>query len=85
MFWIFIAHVARRVDLQAVCTIFKLKCRYSKGSMPIANLYRNCSYYWVFAAFVSYFINHPLYTPPPVQRSAVALALAMICQLCNLR
>ena len=53
--------------------------------MPIANLYRNCSYYWVFAAFVSYFINHPLYTPPPVQQSAVALTLAMICQLCNLR
>lgn len=59
--------------------------RYSKVSMPIANLYRNCSYYWVFAAFVSYFINHPLYTPPPVQRSAVALTLAMVCQLCNLR
>lgn len=59
--------------------------RYSKGSMPIANLYRNCTYYWVFAAFVSYFINHPLYTPPPVQRSAVALILAMVCQLCNLR
>ncbi|KAL3156940.1 hypothetical protein ABBQ38_001199 [Trebouxia sp. C0009 RCD-2024] len=59
--------------------------RYSKGSMPIANLYRNCSYYWIFAAFVSYFINHPLYTPPPVQQSAVALTLAMVCQLCNLR
>lgn len=60
-------------------------CRYSKGFMPIANLFRNCSYYWVFAAFVSYFINHPLYTPPPIARSAVALSLAMVCQLCNLR
>ena len=25
---------------------------------------QNCSYYWGFAAFVSYFINHPLYSPP---------------------
>lgn len=64
---------------------FIMCCRYSKGYMPIANLFRNCSYYWVFAAFVSYFINHPLYTPPPITRSAVALSLAMICQLCNLR
>lgn len=24
--------------------------------------FQNCSYYWGFAAFVSYFVNHPLYT-----------------------
>ncbi|DBA68491.1 hypothetical protein WJX79_009354 [Trebouxia sp. C0005] len=77
LYWEF--HYAKRI----VETFFVH--RYSKGSMPIANLYRNCTYYWVFAAFVSYFINHPLYTPPPVQRSAVALTLAMVCQLCNLR
>ncbi|DBA92225.1 hypothetical protein WJX77_000065 [Trebouxia sp. C0004] len=77
LYWEF--HYAKRI----VETFFVH--RYSKGSMPIANLYRNCTYYWIFAAFVSYFINHPLYTPPPVQRSAVALTLAMVCQLCNLR
>ncbi|EGT55700.1 hypothetical protein CAEBREN_29552 [Caenorhabditis brenneri] len=26
--------------------------------------YQNCSYYWGFAAFVAYFVNHPLFTPP---------------------
>jgi len=25
---------------------------------------QNSSYYWGFAAFVAYFNNHPLYTPP---------------------
>ena len=39
--------------------------------MPLFNLFKNCSYYWGFAAFVSYFVNHPLYTPPPQQQASV--------------
>jgi very-long-chain enoyl-CoA reductase len=38
--------------------------RFSNGTMPFTNLFKNCSYYWGFAAFMSYFVNHPLYTPP---------------------
>ena len=26
--------------------------------------FQNCSYYWFFAAWMAYYINHPLYTPP---------------------
>ena len=44
--------------------------------MPVFNLFKNCAYYWGFAAFVSYFVNHPLYTAPPALQTHVALALA---------
>uniref|UniRef100_A0A915BI86 very-long-chain enoyl-CoA reductase n=1 Tax=Parascaris univalens TaxID=6257 RepID=A0A915BI86_PARUN len=38
--------------------------RFSNSTMPRFNLFKNCGYYWGFCAFVSYFINHPLYTSP---------------------
>lgn len=57
--------------------------RFSHGTMPIANLYRNCSYYWGFAAYVGYFINHPLYTEPPHTRAVILFSAALICQLSN--
>lgn len=53
--------------------------------MPISNLYRNCGYYWLFGAYISWFINHPLYTPPPETRTIILLALGFACELCNLK
>ncbi|KAK6103805.1 3-oxo-5-alpha-steroid 4-dehydrogenase family protein [Brugia pahangi] len=38
--------------------------RFSNATMPLRNIFKNCGYYWAFTAFVSYFINHPLYTLP---------------------
>jgi len=75
-YWSF--HFAKRI----LETFFVHK--FSHGTMPIFNLLRNCSYYWAFAAFVSYFVNHPLYTPPPFERSKWALAGAMLMQAGNL-
>eukprot|EP00887_Chlorella_sp_A99_P006051 scaffold22.g6051.t1 len=46
--------------------------KFSHGTMPVFNLVKNCSYYWGFAAFVSYF-------------TVAALALALLFQLGNLR
>lgn len=37
--------------------------RFSHATMPMRNLFKNCTYYWGFALYVGYYINHPLYTP----------------------
>ncbi|MEW5304386.1 MAG: hypothetical protein WDW36_006997 [Sanguina aurantia] len=59
--------------------------RFGHATMPVANLVRNCAYYWGFAAFVSYFVNHPLYTAPAPMQSYVALGAALLCQAANYR
>eukprot|EP00118_Oscarella_pearsei_P028552 m.2465 g.2465 ORF g.2465 m.2465 type:complete len:313 (+) comp8668_c0_seq1:45-983(+) len=38
--------------------------RFSHATMPRGNLFKNCSYYWSFGCYISYYVNHPLYTPP---------------------
>lgn len=53
--------------------------------MPIFNLFKNCSYYWGFAAWVAYFVNHPAYTSPPAALSLGLLGLAMVFQMSNLK
>jgi len=57
--------------------------RFSHGTMPIANLFRNCSYYWTFAAWQSYLINHPLYTSPSDIQVKLALIGFIFCQIGN--
>ena len=53
--------------------------------MPIFNLAKNCTYYWAFGAYVSYFVNHPLYTSPNPMYSLALFALAVVCQASNFR
>lgn len=58
---------------------------FSHATMPIFNLVRNCGYYWTFGAFMSYFINHPQYTPVGRTQMLIGFAFSAIMQVSNLR
>ncbi|CAH1103064.1 unnamed protein product [Psylliodes chrysocephalus] len=58
--------------------------RFSHGTMPIRNLFKNCGYYWGFTLYVAYHTNHPLFTPPPLLFQMVGLGLFAICEGGNL-
>lgn len=84
--------MSRVVHIAAVCWITHYAKRlletlfvhrFSHATMPVKNLFRNCSYYWGFAAYVAYHINHPLYTAPCLTQTYVALAGWMLCELGN--
>ncbi|CAL8399522.1 unnamed protein product [Arctogadus glacialis] len=59
--------------------------RFSHGTMPLRTIIRNCVYYWGFSAWLAYYINHPLYTPPyygDIQINS-ACALFLLCEVGN--
>jgi len=57
--------------------------RFSNATMPLMNLFKNCSYYWGFAAYIGYHINHPLFTAPCVNQMYAGLAGFALCELGN--
>uniref|UniRef100_A0A3B3HR21 Trans-2,3-enoyl-CoA reductase-like n=1 Tax=Oryzias latipes TaxID=8090 RepID=A0A3B3HR21_ORYLA len=59
--------------------------RFSHGSMPLRTIVKNCLYYWGFSAWLAYYINHPLYTPPSYGEVQVhyAMVIFAICEMGN--
>ncbi|KAK9889052.1 hypothetical protein WA026_004332 [Henosepilachna vigintioctopunctata] len=78
IYWAWILHYLKRI----LETIFVH--RFSHGTMPIRNLFKNCSYYWGFAFYVAYHVNHPLWTEPPAVISYLGFAIWTVCELGNL-
>lgn len=82
------------VKLAAFCHTFhyvkriletKFIHRFSHNAMPLRNLFKNTSYYTLFGAWIAYFINHPLYTPPKFGDMQVYIALVVFafCEMGN--
>ncbi len=57
--------------------------RFSKATMPLTNLFKNCWYYWFFGGSMGYVINHPLFTSPSVDRVYAGAALFVAAELGN--
>ncbi|EFA81781.1 synaptic glycoprotein SC2-like protein [Heterostelium album PN500] len=58
--------------------------QFSHGTMPLFNLFKNCTYYWGCTVMVSYFVNHSLYTAPAAMNVYLGLVLFAIGESMNL-
>ena len=58
--------------------------RFSHATMPLRNLFKNSSYYWLFAMYVGYHVNHPLYTSPSSTQVFIGAVIFLICEIGNL-
>ena len=58
--------------------------KFSHGTMPLSNLFKNCTYYWGYALFVGYTLCHPLYTPVANWTVVYAALIGMLlCECVN--
>lgn len=58
--------------------------RFSRPTMPLANLFKNCWYYWGFALAIGFPLAHPAYTPPGPTAVKVGAAIFALSELGNL-
>ncbi|XP_042498688.1 very-long-chain enoyl-CoA reductase [Macadamia integrifolia] len=57
--------------------------RFSHATSPLSNVFRNCTYYWTFGAYIAYYVNHPFYTPVSDLQMKIGFGIGVICQVAN--
>lgn len=63
-------------------TIFVHK--FSRPTMPLTNLFKNCSYYWTFGAVIGYPLCHPDFVPPSLMQVYIGLGIFTVSEIGNL-
>lgn len=63
-------------------TIFVHK--FSRPTMPLGNLFKNCMYYWSFGAVIGYPLCSPTYVAPAETQVYIGLGIFAACELGNL-
>jgi very-long-chain enoyl-CoA reductase len=58
--------------------------KFSRPTMPLSNLFKNCAYYWTFGAFIGYPLCSPSYVAPSDKQVFVGLAIFAVCEVGNL-
>eukprot|EP01031_Cornospumella_fuschlensis_P048463 gene48463-59350_t len=75
-----VAHFLKR-ELE---TLFVHK--FSRPTMPLSNLFKNCAYYWLFGAFIGYPLCSPGYVPPSLDwQIYLGLGIFVLSELGNLK
>eukprot|EP00605_Chrysophyceae_sp_TOSAG23-4_P000071 GSChrysophyteH1.ASY1.ANO1.73.1 assembled CDS len=71
-FWCWMGHFAKREFETAFVH------KFSRPTMPLSNLFKNCTYYWSFGLVIGYFLCSPYYLGPE-DVSTVNFGLALFC------
>lgn len=58
--------------------------KFSRPTMPLSNLFKNCTYYWSFGAVIGYPLCSPNYKSPTEMMVQVGFVIFVLCELGNL-
>lgn len=58
--------------------------RFSRPTMPLSSLFKNCYYYWGFGLAIGYFLAHPAYKAPAQVNVITGLTIFLFSELGNL-
>lgn len=58
--------------------------KFSRPTMPLQNLFKNCTYYWTFGAFIGYPLASTGFVPPSETQVYIGLGIFVISEIGNL-